>query len=136
MKQLLELKERLCEELVAFSGRDLNTSNLEMIDKLAHATKNLGKIIEMKEEEEYSSRGSYGMSNRGSYGGSYEGSYEDGSFARGRGRNARRDSMGRYSRDGYSRDEEVIHEMRSIMNSLPSNKREDMERIIMKMEQM
>lgn len=36
----------------------------------------------------------------------------------------------------YSCDDEVIHEMRSMMNSLPANKREDMERIIMKMEQM
>ena len=129
MHKLYDLKDRLCEELDAFAERDMNVANLDMIDKLAHATKNICKIIECKEEEEYSNRG---MSTRGSYGdGSYtDGSFE-GSFARGRGRNARRDSMGRYSRD-----DEVIHEMRSMMNSLPANKRADMERLITKMEQM
>lgn len=136
MHKLYDLKEKLCEELVAFSERDLNSSNLEMIDKLAHATKNVGKIIEMKEEEEYSNRGSYGMSNRGSYA---DGSYTDGSFdssfARGRGRNARRDSMGRYASD-YSRNDEMIHELHELANSLPANKREEVERLARRMEQM
>ncbi len=123
MKQLHDLKDRLCEELAAFSERDLNAANLEKIDTLAHATKNLAKIIEMKEEE-YSGE----MSNRGSYGGSYG----DSSFARGRGRGAKRDSMGRYARDGYSRD--TAAELREMSMFLPANKREEMERIIMQME--
>lgn len=122
MKQLHDLKDRLCEELAAFSERDLNASNLEKIDTLAHATKNLGKIIEMKEEE-YSGE----MSSRGSY----DGSYGDSSY-RGRGRNAKRDSMGRYARDGYSRD--TAAELREMAMFLPANKREEMERIIMQMD--
>ena len=121
MKQLHDLKDRLCEELAAFSERDLNAANLEKIDTLAHATKNLAKIIEMKEEE-YS----------GEMSRSYGGSYGDSSFARGRGRNAKRDSMGRYARDGYSRD--AVNEMRDFAMSLPSGKRDEMERILMQME--
>ncbi len=113
MKHLYDLKDRLCEELAAFSERDLNAANLEKIDTLAHATKNIAKIIEMKDEE-YSNKMSY----------------DDNSY-RGRGRNAKRDSMGRYSRDGYSR---AVDEMRDFAMSLPTNKRDEMERILMQME--
>ena len=43
----------------------------------------------------------------------YDESYDDGgSYARGR--NARRDRMGRYNRDGYSRDDGKEHLMRNI----------------------
>lgn len=51
---------------------------------------------------------------------------------RGRGRGAKRDSMGRYSRDGYSRD--TAAELREMAMFLPANKREEMERIIMQMD--
>jgi len=132
--------DHLIEEWI-FNERDRAIMRRRILDgitydKLAHATKNVGKIIEMKEEEEYSNRGSYGMSNRGSYA---DGSYTDGSFdssfARGRGRNARRDSMGRYASD-YSRNDEMIHELHALANSLPANKREEVERLARRMEQM
>lgn len=128
MKELYELKDKLCEELKHFSSRDLNSAALQMVDQLAHAAKNVGKLIEMCEDEEYSERGSYrGMSGRGM---SNMGSYADnGSFARGR--NAKRDSMGRYARDGYSRD--MVEELRDIAMTLPSDKRESIERLIMQM---
>ena len=61
---------------------------MNMIDKLAHACKNVCKIIEAKEEMSYSRDGG---SMRGSYRG---GSYDDGSYY-GRG----------YSRDGYYYDD-------------------------------
>lgn len=122
MKKLYELKEKLCEELEKYGGKELSAGSLDVIDKLAHATKNLCKVIEAKEEEQYSesmSGGSYrggssragGSSGRGSYanaGGSY-GSYEESSYARGRGRSARRDSMGRYSRD-----EEMVAQLKEL----------------------
>ena len=138
MKELYELKDKLCEELKHFSSRDLNSAALQMVDQLAHAAKNVGKLIEMCEEEEYSERGSYrGMSGRdmsgrdmSGRGMSNMGSYADnGSFARGR--NAKRDSMGRYARDGYSRD--MVEELRDIAVTLPSDKRESIERLIMQM---
>lgn len=90
MHELYELKEMLCKELEEIGGKgELTAGSLETVDTLAHALKNIDKIIENKENDGYSSR------------------YYDGgvSYARGRGSNARRDSMGRYSSryDGYSR---------------------------------
>ena len=88
MHKLYDLKEMLCKELEEFGSRDkLSPGSLETIDKLAHAAKNVGKIIEMCEDEEYSKGG--GMSNR-----SYRGSYGDGGY-----------SSRRYSMDGYYYDD-------------------------------
>ena len=112
-------KEMLIKELNGFGQtKELSTGSLEMIDKLAHAVKNLCKIIESGEQEDYSNDGSY----RGSYRsmrGSYRGSYDDASYRR-------RDSMGRYSReDGYSRDEkedelrDIVNQLRAMAKDLP-----------------
>lgn len=81
-------KEMLHKELEDIVNQgEINNISLEMIDKLLNSIKNSCKIIMY---EEYSEDGEY--------------SYEDGySNARGRGRNARRDSRGRYAREsGYS----------------------------------
>ena len=100
MNELYELKEKLCRELKKYSSEDVTTNSLEVVDKLSHAIKNLDKIIEKYEEDEGGSYGynsyepNYNRSNRSSYRGSYN---NGGSYARGRGRNAKRDSMGRYS---------------------------------------
>ena len=70
-------------------------TEVQYMDTLAHAKKNLLKSEEMMD-------GGYSMDR---YSGDYSGEYSRGySERRGRGRNARRDSMGRYSRDRYSRD--------------------------------
>lgn len=70
----------------------------------------------------------------GSYEGSY-GSYEGGSMARGRGRNVRRDSMGRYSRGDES--EMMVEELRELMQDAPDEKtRMEFQKFIQKIEQM
>ena len=79
MKSLEKLKDMLCEELDKIGKKgELSAGMLETVHKLTDTIKNIDKI-EMYEQYE-----------------------EDGgsSYARGRGRNARRDSMGRYSREG------------------------------------
>lgn len=110
-----KLIEYICDELEeierkAGKGSKLSMQEIQYVDTLAHAKKNLLKAEEMSQGE----GGSYSMggySRRSSYasGGSYdgEGSYDDGryvrpdgSYARGRGPGARRDSMGRYSSEG------------------------------------
>lgn len=151
MHKLYELKEMLCEELKEYGDKKLDAGSLEVIDKLAHAIKNIDKIIEAYEEEEYSN-----AMGGGSYEGSYEGSYArggrgggqgggrggssragggsyGGSYARGRGRNARRDSMGRYSREGgYSRAEDDFRmELEELMQDAPNDQiRQKMQRIM------
>lgn len=110
--------------------------------------KNLGKIIESYEEDEYSGANYDGMSYRddmsyrnrgGSYRGSYEGSYARGN-GRGRGSNARRDSMGRYSRErGYSRGDEMedmAEKIRGMMGALPQEIRRDAQKFVQKLEMM
>ena len=101
MKHLEELKESIKRELEKFAKQgDVSVSTLEKIHKLSDTYKNLCKIEALESDEGYSearggrTRSSYAM------GGS---SYDDDmmySERRGRGRNAKRDSMGRYSSDG------------------------------------
>ena len=131
MHEIYELKEMLLKELEEYGKRgDLSAGSLEIVDKLAHSVKNLCKVIEDMEESDYSSYGG-GMPYRGN---SYD---RDRSYARGRGRNARRDSMGRYSRDGYSRAGEIAQRLRDLMRDAPDeHTRSEIERLASKMEQM
>lgn len=141
MNELYELKEKLCRELKKYSSEDVTTNSLEVVDKLSHAIKNLDKIIEKYEEDEGGSYGynsyepNYNRSNRSSYRGSYN---NGGSYARGRGRNAKRDSMGRYSsNDGYSRNGDIASELRELMMDAPDEQtRMEYQRVISKLEQM
>lgn len=144
MHELYELKEKLMKELNEYASQEMSAGSLEVIDKLSHAIKNICKIIEAYEEEEYSGRGSYASGNMGGNrysrerGGryAYDGG-QGGSYARGR--NVRRDSMGRYtSRDGYSRAdgmEELVESVRGMMQDLPQNVQQDAQRFIQKLEQ-
>lgn len=135
---LYTLKEDLLKELERASKKELTSQTLDNIDKLSHAIKNICKIIDASEESEYSGAdGAYeGESYRGSYRGMSRrgGSYRDGGSSYRR----RRDSMGRYSREGgYSRSDEMISELREMMESAPDDRtREEFQRMISKMEQM
>ena len=130
MHKLHELKDMLCDELQEYSNKDLSAGSLEVIDKLAHAAKNVGKLIEMYDKDDnYSSMGgSYAMYRDGNYN-------RRGSYARGK--NAKRDSRGRYSSDGYSRNTEVIAELHEIMNDLDDeHTKMEMQKFINKIENM
>lgn len=122
MKSLYELREMLCDELDEIVGKgELSAGSLDVVHKLTDTIKNIDKI-EMLEEDGYSE------------------DYEGGSsYRRGRGRNARRDSMGRYSRDGgyyggefygrtdggrYSRDDGKDHLMKTIREMMDDAKNE------------
>lgn len=142
----------ICDELESIEKKaekgDLSMSELQYADTLAHLKKNLLKSEEMMEEfdEGYSSEMRPATSVGGSYrGGSYRGgSYNSyGSYARngrGRGSNARRDSMGRYSSErGYSRADEMedmVESIRGMMGELPQDVQRDAQKLIQKMEQM
>lgn len=106
MKHLEELKEVVKRELEKFGKQgDISVSSLDKIHKLSDLYKNLCKIEMLEEEAEggYSeARGGRGRGRSFYDGGS---SYDDNmmySERRGRGRNAKRDSMGRYSSEGGS----------------------------------
>lgn len=144
MHELYELKEKLMKELAEYSQGELSTGSLDVIDKLAHAIKNICKVIEDSEGSSYDggsyegSRRSYEGSRR-SYDGSYDMSREGGSnrsyessYRRGRGRYARRDSMGRYAAEGP----ELASELRELMQEAPEQSKQDFQRLIQKIEQM
>lgn len=131
MHELHELKEMLMDELKQYGKKgELTSGTLDAVDKLAHAVKSLCYIIE-EYEEEYSNAtgGDYRRTVRYPHGGN--------SYARGR-RNARRDSMGRYSRDGYSQAvDDMAQELRELMEDAPDEKtRQEFQRFIQKIEQM
>lgn len=121
MKELMALREMLCEELMDFGAKgEMTTGSLDVVDKLAHTVKNLDKIIE-KDNEEYSGMYPY---------------YDERSYRGGRSYAPRRDGMGRYSRR-RSRNTDMMSELRDLMNkSQDDETRMEFERFISKMEEM
>lgn len=106
MEYIEKLKKMLCKELDehAMKGK-LTMADVEAVHKLTDTVKNLGKIEALEESLGYSE--ARGGSGRGRIWAAYDGvsSYDDDmaySERRGRGRNARRDSMGRYSSENSS----------------------------------
>lgn len=137
MNELYKLKEMLCKELEEYGAKgEMSGGTLEVVDKLAHALKNLDRIIEVKEMSEGESEASYrGGSYRG--GGNYRSYSREGgnSYARGRGRNARRDSMGRYSSMGYSRDGDTVQQLEEMMQDVPPEAQQHIQKAIQSMMQ-
>ena len=117
MHYMETLKDLLCAELEDYAEKGqkankMSAGDLDAIHKLTDTVKNILKIDMLEEESGYSEDGHY-MGEGRIYGTSYESGYSErggSSYARGRGRYAKRDSMGRYSsrggmRGGYSRDD-------------------------------
>lgn len=108
MHYMHDLKDLLCAELEDYAEKGkksgkMSMGDLDSIHKLTDTVKNIMKIDILKEETGYSEDGAY-MGEGRIYGTSYDGYDRGTSYARGRGRYAKRDSMGRYSRDdGYMR---------------------------------
>lgn len=139
-----KLIEYICGELEELERKSekegLSMAEVQYGDTLAHFKKNLLKGEEMMGEDEYSMAGggSYARGGRGDQyrpmrGGSYR------SYARGRGNNARRDSMGRYSReDGYSMaSEEMVEELHELMQDAPDEQtRKEFKKFIQRIESM
>ena len=134
MHYMEDLKDLLCAELEDYaengkkSGK-MSMGDLDSIHKLTDTVKNILKIDMLEVEAGYSEDGAYIGEGR-IYGTSYDDGMRRGagySYARGRGRYAKRDSMGRYSRDdgymrrdvrgmrdGYSRDEGKAYMMEQL----------------------
>lgn len=160
MHELYELKETLCKNLEEYGRKkDLKAGDLDVIDKLSHSIKNLDKVIEKYEEEEYSgargrgsnarrdSRGRYssamGMMDRDGY--SMRGDYsnERGGYSNERGgysneRGGNYSNRSEYSnRGGYSRNSDMIMELRELMEDAPDERtRMEFDKFIRKMESM
>lgn len=134
MHKLMELKEKLVDELEAYANAGkLSKDDVESIKYMASAVDHICNIME--DSDEYSGR-------------MMPYSYTDGdgnSYARGRRGNVRRDSMGRYSREGrYPREggysntaKEMVEELRDMMHDAPdASTRQEIERLVNKLERM
>ena len=116
MHYMHDLKDLMCAELEDYAEKGkksgkMSMGDLETIHKMTDTVKNILKIDMLEEESGYSEDGHY-MGEGRIYGTSYESGYSErgsSSYARGRGRYARRDSMGRYSSRGMSYDDDMSY---------------------------
>lgn len=155
MEYIEKIKKMLCKELDEYAMKQkLTGGDLDMIWKLTDTVKNLDKIEMLEDDGGYSeARGGRGRSYM--HGSSYD---DDMMYSerRGRGRYAKRDSMGRYSSEGgsyeggssyddysertdrrYSRDDAKDHMMSklgSMMEDADPNEREILKDAMRKIE--
>ena len=116
MHYMEDLKDLLCAELEDYAEKGkksgkMSMGDLDSIHKLTDTVKNILKIDMLEEESGYSEDGHYIGEGR-IYGTSYDDEMRRGggySYARGRGRYAKRDSMGRYSSRGMSYDDDMSY---------------------------
>ena len=150
MEYIEKIKKMLCKELEEYAemGKMKSVSDLDMIWKLTDTVKNLDKIEMLEDDGGYSE--ARGMRGRSYMHGS---SYDDDmmySERRGRGRNAKRDRMGRYSSDDgmsyddyseemmdrrYSRDDaqdHLMHKMGMMMEEADPKQRKILEEAMQK----
>ena len=136
MEYMYELKEKLCKELDEIARKpEMGAGDLEIIHKLTDTIKNLDKI-EMLEDGGYSQAGDWEIEGRAYNRGS--------SYAR-----RKRDSMGRYSRDGrmmrggyrdgrmYSRAEakdEIMEKIEDMMDDADPKEKEILRRAMDQLE--
>lgn len=135
IEDLHELCETISREIgdanekIRSAGGKLSGEDLTYLDKLTHTLKSLKTTIAMVEAEDGES-GRYMPNSYGMYG--TNGGYNGNSYRR------VRDSMGRYtSRRGYSYDDGMIEELRSLMESAPDERtKSEFRQFIAKMEKM
>lgn len=113
MHYMHDLKDLLCAELEDYAEKGkksgkMSMGDLESVQKLTDTVKNILKIDMLEGETGYSEDGAY-MGEGRIYGTSYDGYDRGTSYARGRGRYAKRDSMGRYSSRGMSYDDDMSY---------------------------
>ena len=119
MEYMYELKDKLCKELDEIARKpEMGAGDLEIIYKLTDTIKNLDKIEMLEDGGGYSQAGDWEIEGR---------AYNRGnSYAR-----RKRDSMGRYSRDGrggrggYSRNdakEAMMEQMEMLMDQAGSER--------------
>lgn len=133
MHKMMQLRDKLSEELEMFADKPVNDQNLEYVDKLAHAIKCIDTVVAMHEGE-IESRGTSGRMYRDDSTRGYSGA-DGGTSGR-----RRRDSMGRYSNGysngysgRYSRDEakdRLIEEMEGMMDGVSPEAQHAIEKAI------
>jgi len=149
-----EVLEDLCEivmraietstDKIQKAGGGISAGDADYLKKLTSIGKNIKTILAMMDSEEesgYSGRYMYptysGISDA-THMGPGTGSYASRSYASDY--SGRRDSMGRYAREGgysYHGDvQSIVEELRGMMGEMPDEKRREVQRFVDKMERM
>ena len=130
MHKIHDLKENLMRELESYADKgSLRKEDVETIKYISSAIDHICNIEDR--EDNYSEN----MMGRSSYGRRDYGSYRGSSYARGRG--ARRDSMGRYSSEGYSMgNDAMIADLHEIMETAPEGAKGKIRNLISELERM
>lgn len=140
-EELYELKEKLIKELGEYSENGkYSKEDVETIKYLASAVDHLCNIVMDMDDDGYDMSRRMSRDGRGGQGGGNMGgnSYYSravrgrGSYARGR--NARRDSRGRYSGDGGI--DEFMLTLGEMMGDFPEDAKRDAEKLMRKLEEM
>ena len=135
MHKLYELKEKLMDELEAYTDNGkYSKEDVEAIKYMASAVDHLCNIMEGAEEYSNAMGRSYARGGRRGRGANQYGSYAQ-----------RRDTVGRYSRDGrmmntaagYSMAGDIAEELKDLMQDAPdSQTRQEIQHIVSRLEQM
>lgn len=130
-----KIKEMLMKEIYEYedkakkSSGKLSAGDLETIHKLTDTVKNIDKIEMLEDEEMYSGNVDF-MTDGRVYGTSYR---DRNRVSYARGRSAKRDSMGRYSRDGAK--ESLIEKLEeAIDEATDEHDKEKIRKVIMQIE--
>lgn len=120
MHKIERLRDNLCEELEKVARKDeISTSDLDIIDKLAHSIKNIDKVLMYDEySHEGHSYGGHGYNNN-SYARQGRDGDNDGRYNEGR---SRADHSYDYSR--YYRDR-MTDKLRQMMNDTSNDRERD-----------
>lgn len=116
MKALYDLKDKLHDELDEIARKpEMSAGDLETVHKLTDTIKNIDKICALEE-------------------GGYSQAVDWDGYGRGNSYARRRDSRGRYSRDGYSREdgqERMMEHLNKAMESATTDReRENIRRMM------
>lgn len=120
LKELRELKETIANEIaeankrIRQSGGDMNTADIEIIDKLTHSMKSLATTCAMLEAEDDGYSGSYYYVPENRYGNSRE--YKTGGSFGDYPRRSNRENRNSY---GYSRNGSMMDHLRAMIDEAP-----------------
>ena len=147
MQELNNLFEKLCDELCEYGQKDLTQDTLKTIDTLAHAAKNVLKVMEGCED----GGGSYAYYDEDPHTTAMGGSMRRRPYNRGGSyrMSGKRDSMGRYSREGMADNSNgmsnhgysnggnnVVDGLKELMYAAPAEMQGEINRLIKKLDNM
>ena len=135
MQGLKDLYDKVIDELCEFGKEDLTMDNLPVIDTLAHAGKNLRKILEMEEGGGTYSYEYFDKNPHTSVMGTMRGTYHGGTLHNKKEEAPQEETTGTALKN-VGKGNNVTDGLRQLMNAAPPEMQGDINRLIKKLEHM